>query len=123
MDGIAKRLQREIDRLKPEGKRRGIGLFKWKMEMLSRARVAAGEKPIPGISYPSIRSYLDGETVPSLEFLYAAAEVFGVRPAYLIMGEGPRTEREVEGAAPSILDEAFSEYPELADLVKYEPVI
>lgn len=48
----------------------------------------------PGSSYTSVRHYLDGATTPPVRFLEVAAEVLGVRPAWLALGEGGMTEED-----------------------------
>ena len=52
------------------------------------------EQDVPGNSYPVIHRYLRGAAKPPLAFLEAAADLLGVRPAWLILGDGKPTERE-----------------------------
>ncbi|MBI4539485.1 MAG: helix-turn-helix transcriptional regulator [Gemmatimonadetes bacterium] len=65
---------------------RGVSVRAFHREMTGR-RVA-------GSSYPTIHRYLSGRTSPSLEFLREAAQVLGVREAWLAAGEGGPTETE-----------------------------
>ena len=60
------------------------------------------KKKVPGSSYAMIHRYLSGKKVPSLEFLDGAADVLGVRPAWLICGDGERTEPTPVG--PTLLE-------------------
>ena len=60
------------------------------------------KKKVPGSSYAMIHRYLAGETVPSLKFLEGAADVLGVRPAWLICGDGERT--DAAPADPTLLE-------------------
>lgn len=68
---------------------------------MTRRDLIDATRPIEGSSYPSLRSYIREETEPSLRFLRRAATVLGVREAWLITGEGQRTEAE---RAAQILD-------------------
>lgn len=52
---------------------------------------------VQGATYPAIKRYLDDEAVPSVRFLEAAARVLGVRPAWLVLGDGDMTEEEARG--------------------------
>lgn len=45
-----------------------------------------------GVSYQSVLSYFDGSSTPSVEWLLEAADVLGVRFAWLVAGEEPRYE-------------------------------
>ena len=69
------------ERLKDVIPRNGIRAFHREMT----------DKKVPGSSYAMIHRYLAGEKVPSLKFLEGAADVLGVRPAWLICGDGERT--------------------------------
>ena len=53
---------------------------------------------VRGSSYASVHGYLNGESAPSVDFLREAAEVLGVRDAWLVLGRGEPTARE--GARP-----------------------
>lgn len=55
---------------------------------LSAFQQAMNDRNVPGTSIPAIYRYLRGEITPSVEFLTAAADVLGVRAAWLILGEG-----------------------------------
>jgi transcriptional regulator with XRE-family HTH domain len=46
-----------------------------------------------GVSYASVWEYVEGRTDPPLSFLRVAAEVLGVREAWLASGEGPQTDK------------------------------
>lgn len=46
---------------------------------------------VRGASYASVHSYLKARTEPPLDFLTAAAKALGVRPEWLIAGEGAPT--------------------------------
>ncbi len=53
------------------------------------------ERDVPGSkSYASVHGYLQGGTMPGLEFLEAAANELGVRLAWLVAGEGEMTAQE-----------------------------
>lgn len=53
-------------------------------------RLAGADIPSPP-SYASVRNYLSGTTEPPLAVLRAAAELFGVRPEWLVLGSGPKS--------------------------------
>ena len=55
---------------------------------------AMQKKGVTGSSQGSVYAYIGGASVPSLEFLKAAAEILNVRPEWLMLGSGPRTEEE-----------------------------
>jgi transcriptional regulator with XRE-family HTH domain len=44
--------------------------------------------PVPGSSRTMIHQYIAGKVEPSLAFVSAAAEILGVREAWLAFGEG-----------------------------------
>lgn len=93
MSTIGERLREAIELWPPEGKQRGVRRFQREME--ARAAVlASGGQSLLGVSYPSINSYLNGETVPSIEFLREAADLLGVQFVWLVTGEGDRTRSE-----------------------------
>ncbi|CAN5188110.1 hypothetical protein BH24GEM2_BH24GEM2_13810 [soil metagenome] len=52
------------------------------------------EENVPGTSYPVIHRYLKGTAKPPVEFLEVAADLLGVRLAWLVLGEGKPTELE-----------------------------
>lgn len=52
---------------------------------------AAAEEGTRGVSYASVYEYVNGQTDPPLSFLRVAAEVLGVKLAWLVTGEGPET--------------------------------
>ena len=45
-------------------------------------------------SYSSVHAYVNGDVMPPLEFLLAAAEELRVRPSWLVLGEGEKTEQQ-----------------------------
>ena len=49
---------------------------------------------VPGSSYSMIHRYLRGKATPPVEFIETAAEILGVRAAWLRTGEGGPTEEE-----------------------------
>jgi transcriptional regulator with XRE-family HTH domain len=51
-------------------------------------------REVGGTSYPAVHRYLKGEVTPSIEFLTAAAQLLGVREAWLMTGQGQSTEEE-----------------------------
>lgn len=51
-----------------------------------------------GVSYASVWEYVEGRTDPPLSFLRVAAEVLGVREAWLASGEGPQTDKHAAEA-------------------------
>lgn len=112
MDTLAGRLRRAIQIRPSQGRRRGVRLFQTEMEERSRAREAADGPPIPGVTLPSIQSYVRTEdpVEPSLDFLRAAADLLGVRFAWLVAGEGEMTTAEERvselEAQPRMIDEA-----------------
>ncbi len=54
------------------------------------------ERGVPGSAYASVYAYVHGRTTPPLDFLEAAADVLGVRRAWLLAGEGAPTEAQGE---------------------------
>lgn len=70
------------------------------------------EQDVPGASTGAVYRYLKGETVPSVDFLLAAAGVLGVRPAWLLLGEGEPTKMEEWYAAAAESSVAAPEQPE-----------
>jgi transcriptional regulator with XRE-family HTH domain len=49
---------------------------------------------VKGSTYPTVHAYVHDESKPSVDFLITAAELLGVRPAWLILGDGEPTEIE-----------------------------
>jgi hypothetical protein len=74
METIGERLRWAINRMPPEGRRRGVALLIHKLD------------GVRGATYPSINAYLSNETDPPLEFLDAAAPALGVDKAWLAFG-------------------------------------
>ena len=66
----------------------------------------------PHTSYQAVRRYLKGHAKPTSDFLAAATRILGVRPEWLLWGEGPDTQeeweqerrREMESFALEVLD-------------------
>ena len=77
-----------------EGRSLGVGLLIRKLEARAETH---GEKAV-GATYPSIASYLKGETEPPLTFLRAVADVLEVNLAWLALGEGAPTKAHAEAA-------------------------
>lgn len=102
--GIAERLESQI--LKRFGT-----VYKFQKELEARNDGRRKEDRIKGISAPSIHAYLKGSP-PSVEFLQEAAEVLGVRPAWLVFGEGLATEAE------AVMQEAQPEVPDLRQVAE-----
>lgn len=94
METLGSRLRRAIQ----EGPR-GLSIRAFQGEMEERLR----DTGVRGFTYPSINSYLNDETSPSLEFLEHAAEVLWVRLAYLAAGEGPMTGGEIDQDVAAVL--------------------
>lgn len=63
-------------------------------------------REVRGASYAMIHRYLSGEAVPPVEFLEVAADVLGVRPAWLICGDGPMRDEPGELLEELSLDAA-----------------
>lgn len=95
LNTIGGRLRWAIDRRLPRGRERGIRLFQRDLEERAKQRADT----IPGVTLPSIMTYLNDETEPSAAFVREAADLCGVRPGWLLFGEEPRTEAEVEAEA------------------------
>lgn len=51
------------------------------------------KRKVRGSSYPTIHSYLKGDTVPGRQFMRTASEVLEVREEWLVSGEGRMTEK------------------------------
>ena len=75
-----------------EGRSLGVGLLIKKLEARAETQ---GEKAV-GATYPSIASYLKGETEPPLTFLRAVADVLDVNLAWLALREGAPTKAHAE---------------------------
>lgn len=88
MSTIGERLSAAIERMPPKGRQRGVRLFQREMEERREELRGVGLE-LWGTSYPSIWSYLKGRTTPPTEFIREAANVLGVREAWLARGEGP----------------------------------
>lgn len=82
MDTFGQRLRRAIEEWG------SIRAFQRAME----ERLA--DTDVDGYSYPSINEYLKGEVSPRLAFVEHAAAVLGVRPAWLVTGDGEPTDAE-----------------------------
>ena len=64
------------------------------------------ERDVRGSSHSSVQSYVSGSanTDPPIEFLRAAAELLGVREAWLISGEGLATEEQEKIRLANLFD-------------------
>lgn len=94
----AQRLGWAIAHQRPEGKRRGRGLFCQKLGE------AGYEK---GANYPTLRGYLDGSTEMSVDYLLAAAKVLEINAGWLVLGQGApnRTAEQAARLNPLHADE------------------
>lgn len=99
------------------------------LKSIRKFHEAIAEKPVPGNSYPVIYRYLKGTAVPPVEFLEAAAEILGVKPAWLAFGTGPRDDEEErvqrvqaereEVERPSAFIEAYIEFQQQAGITRH----
>lgn len=80
------RLREAIDRQPWEGRQRGLRLFQRRMDEHGQG--------VGGTSLSAIQDYLADRTEPSPSFLRLAAQLTGVRFAWLANGEGMPTEEE-----------------------------
>ena len=62
---------------------------RWTTRGFQQRVEAAAPEGIRGVSYPSVREYVRGETEPPLTFLRVAAGVLGVNLSWLVTGLGP----------------------------------
>lgn len=86
----------------PEDSRRGRRrLFQEEM----RERLPKGA----GTSYRVLLEYLEDRQTPSVEWLQEAAELTGVRPAWLTYGDGSPTDAEAELERAKLQREAFTQ--------------
>lgn len=60
-----------------------------------RERAGEGTR---GVSYASVWEYVEGRTDPPLSFLRVAAQVLGVREAWLSSGQGPQSDKHAAEA-------------------------
>jgi hypothetical protein len=88
------RLRWAIDRLPKQGRRRGLRLFVARMQERARELERKRERALTGVYLSSIQGYVSGDVDPPLYFLEQAADVLGVRLAWLNAGEGAATEEE-----------------------------
>lgn len=65
---------------------------RWFQEQISERYTPEGRREKPGTSYQTVLAYVNGDRTPGVGFLRAAARVLEVRPAWLILGEGPARE-------------------------------
>lgn len=86
---FGERLRLAIEQQPAEGKRRGLRLFK--------KRIAEHAPDVPGTSLRAIQGYLRGDAEPTPAFIAAAAQLLGVRAAWLAWDHGAPTE-EAESA-------------------------
>jgi transcriptional regulator with XRE-family HTH domain len=101
---IAERMRWAIERRPALGRQRGVRKFQRDIEARSGERRDQGEREIPGVTLPSIMTYLNGDTEPTVLFLREAAGVLGVREAWLTCGEGLPTEEENAAVARFVKD-------------------
>lgn len=74
---------------------------------------ALREQGVRGASLPSIKTYIEGDVEPRLEFLLAASSFLGVRVEWLRSGEGPAT--VAEAGPEDVLQAALGEVGQSAD--------
>ncbi len=89
-----------------------------RFHQLLRARLGDVEtKKRTGVSYGSINNYVNNRSEVPLSVLLEAAEVLGVRPAWLVLDEGPMSEREewIEVAAKHIAEQLPEAGPSQSD--------
>lgn len=97
MDTFGKRLRAAIEKRPPRGRRRGIRLFQEDMEDRREEMRASGKGELIGVALPSIHAYLHDRVSPPEDFVREAAQILGVREAWLAHGPPePRTEAEVQ---------------------------
>lgn len=94
LDTLAGRLDWAIQRQPRDGRKRGLRLFQRRLDAFAKAEKKEGRPTPDGTSLSSIQTYVNGQLTPTLGFLKAAAEVLAVREAWLISGDGHRTEEE-----------------------------
>jgi hypothetical protein len=94
MDTVAERLGWALETLAPEAIRGDKKAFRAVMNERLK-----GERE--GTSYPAVLGYFSGATSPSVRWLNVAADVLGVRPPWLLAGQGAPTE---DMATPDELD-------------------
>jgi len=119
-DTLGGRLGWAIKRQPNEGKSRGVGLLKTKLE----------KRKAPGANYPSISSYLKDDVDPPLAFIQAAADALGIRKVWLAYGEGAPTEEEERRRVGNEEDDPSSPYalilraiPDLERLEDLSPTV
>jgi hypothetical protein len=87
---LPERLRWAIEQLPRDGKMRGLRHFVRLME--ERAAALADEgRPLAGASLTTVQGYVGGKVEPSMAFVAEAADVLGVRAAWLAFGDGPPT--------------------------------
>lgn len=104
MATVAERLQQALHQWNPgTGREPSIRQFQQELEMRSGVR---------GTTYASVHSYFSGRAPsPPLSFLEAAADILGVRAAWLAFDDGEMTE-ELETRRRGALDRrGFETYP------------
>lgn len=94
LNTIGERLRWAIGQRPRDGRQRGVRKFQRDIQARSIERADQGERGIPGVTLPSIMTYLNDETEPSVEFLREAARVLAVREEWLAFGEGFPTAAE-----------------------------
>lgn len=73
-------------------------------------QIAMESEGVAGSSTGAVYRYLSGETVPSVDFLASASRVLKVRPAWLILGEEPRTDERIRVLETRTDSESPNEY-------------
>lgn len=98
------------DRLSMEMKRGGTSI-----RSLHRELKKSG---VPGSSYGSVNAYVAGRTRPRDDWIEAAAEVLGVRKAWLASGEGKITDTEEILAERGRLDEGTKKLRAVSEVLE-----
>lgn len=94
MQTVKDRLREEVLSRPPKGRTRGIRLFQREMKQ-RRDELRTEGRDLLGATLPTIHGYISPEgPTPSEDFIREAAVVLGVRPEWLLTGEGGRTEEE-----------------------------
>ncbi len=91
-------------RLETVGERLEASLRQHGRDGMTRKALINALKGVEGASYPALRSYINGETEPSLTFLRQTAAILGVREAWLVTGEGPPGELDLHSEAGWVED-------------------
>lgn len=87
LNTLGKRLRWAIERRPADGREKGVRKFQRDLHDRADELREQGEK-LMGTSLPSIMSYLNDDGTPSLPFLQEAADLCGVRAAWLAFDDG-----------------------------------